>query len=406
MTGDEPPRGPGGLAFDPTFGPFFWARLVSITGIWIHNITAALVVFQISGSVSLVAAVSVAQFLPQLLLSAWSGAWADRGHMGRQIVLGRLVTAAGSVLLATWIWAVGGVENLPGIWVVIVASTVAGIGFVIGGPAMQSIAPSITRQGEISAAMALNSLTMTVARAIGPLLGGVAAHQLGPAGALMIAGSGSVFFALVGVAIRLPAGPGVGATDGRIRAAVAHVLRDRRLLSLLAGTAAVGLAAEPTMTLAPSFAELWGIPAAAGWLASAFGVGAVLVSALLSRLQRHLSNATITSIGLSLMAFGNVGLALGDEPWIGLSGMGVSGAGMTLALTGITTQIQVSSPRVMLGRIMSLWFMAFLGSRPFAAALLGFTADAFSVPVSLYVTAALTLAAATVCWLALREHRN
>lgn len=392
------PRGPWHLAWDPVFGPFFWARLVSITGIWIHNITAALVVFELTGSVAMVGAVSIVQFLPQLLLSAWSGARADSGHMGRQIVLGRFVTAAGSLFLAGWIWLVGGVADLPGPGVVILASGVVGIGFVIGGPAMQSIAPSITRPGEVPAAMALNSLTMTAARAVGPLIGGIAAYRLGAATAFAIAAGGSLLFALVAIAIRLPAGAGPGTGDGRIRAAVRYVAKDKRVLLLLLGTAAVGLAAEPTMTLAPSFAQLWGIPGAAGWLASSFGVGAVLASGLLGPIQRRWGYALTAPLGLICMGLGNIGLGLGTIPWVGLSSMALSGVGMTLALTGLTTQLQEASPAHMLGRVMSLWFMAFLGSRPFAAGLLGVTADAFSVPVALWITAAITLAVAAACW--------
>lgn len=398
MIGPGDPRGPWQLAFDPVFGPFFWARLVSITGIWIHNITAAVVAFELSRSVTVVAAVSVAQFLPQLLFGPWSGARADSGHMGHQIVAGRFVTAAGSLVLALWIWSVGGASGLPGAWVVIVSSTIVGIGFVIGGPAMQSIAPSITREGEIPAAMALNSLTMTIARAIGPLLGGVATYQIGASGALLVAAGGSALFGLVAIMIRLPSGPGTGGGDGRILSAVALVVRDRNMLALIAGTAAVGLAAEPTMTLAPSFAELWGIPGAVGWLASAFGAGAVLGSGLLHPVQQRLGYAVSAPIGLGLMALGNVGLGIGTLPWVGLVGLAISGMGMTLALTGLTTQLQLASPPDMLGRIMSLWFMAFLGSRPFAAALLGLTADAFTVPISLYVVAAITILTAAVCW--------
>jgi len=72
----------------------------------------------------------------------------------------------------------------------------------------------------------------------------------------------------------------------------------------------------------------------------------------------------------------------------------LSGIGMNLALTSLTVQIQDRSPDALRGRIMALWFVGFLGARPFAAALNGFLADAVSVSVALTATAAIVTTAA------------
>jgi len=49
------------------------------------------------------------------------------------------------------------------------------------------------------------------------------------------------------------------------------------------------------------------------------------------------------------------------------------------------------------GRIMALWLVGFLGSRPIAAALLGGTADWVSVQAAFAVAAVLTAAVALWC---------
>ena len=47
---EEPPRGWLRLLLDPLFGAFFLGRALSSTGIWIHNITSAVLVFEITRS--------------------------------------------------------------------------------------------------------------------------------------------------------------------------------------------------------------------------------------------------------------------------------------------------------------------------------------------------------------------
>lgn len=392
-------RGSYRLMLDPLFGPLFWGKLVSSTGIWIHNIVAAIVAFELTGSALVVGLVSVVQFAPQLLFAPLSGKMADRGDPARQILAGRLVIATGSLGLALWIWLAGGVDGLPNAVPVIAASLVVGVGFVIGGPAMQSIVPALIRPGEMAAAMALNSVPMTVARAAGPALGAIVAIQLGPAEAFAIAGTTNLLFGLLVLALPLPRSHDHDEdTDFSVRASLRYVRTDPPLIVLLAGIAAVGYGADPALTLAPSLAsDLGGGHDVVGWLASAFGVGAGVGFLVFAPLDRWLGLRRLSGGGLLLMAAGIVGLAVSETVPFALTTLGLSGIGMTLAFTSITTQIQNRSPDTLRGRIMALWFVGFLGSRPLAAGLNGFLADAVSVDAALLVTATVVLVIAWLC---------
>src|SRR5690554_2520356 len=88
------------LLADSTVGPYVAAKLGSAIAVWIHNVVAAIVVFELSGSAVLVGAVSIAQFIPQVLLAPSMGALADRGNRRLQVAVGRLTMAAGSATLA------------------------------------------------------------------------------------------------------------------------------------------------------------------------------------------------------------------------------------------------------------------------------------------------------------------
>lgn len=386
------------LMFDSVFGPFFWGKVLSSAGIWVHNIVAAIVAFQVTGSALVVGVVSAVQFGPQLVFAPLSGKIADRGNAPAQIVLGRLITAVGSGGLALWIWLTSGADGLPGAVPVIMASLVVGLGFVVGGPAMQSIVPAMIRPGEMAAAMALNVVPMTVARAAGPALGAVVATQLGPAPAFALAASANVVYGLVVAALPLPRGGAPSDTDFSVRASLRHLREDPPLLLLLAGVAAVGIGADPSLTLAPAIAaDLGDGSGLVGWLASAFGIGAGVGFVLFAPLHRWLGLARLSSGGLLLMAAGLLALAVSGVPALALASFGVSGVGMTLAFTSTTTLIQNRSPDALRGRIMALWFVGFLGSRPLAAGLNGFLADAFTVAAALVTTAAILATVAVLC---------
>lgn len=398
MMSDKPARGSLGLLVDPVFGKYFFGRLLSTAGIWIHNIVAAITAFELSGSAFVVGLVSVAQFLPQLLFAPLSGALADRGDRRRQIVLGRLVVASGSGGMAIWL-ALAGVEGLPGAWPLILAALIVGIGFVIGGPAMHALLPALVRRGELAGAVALSNVPFTLARAGGPALGAFLAVGAGPAAAFALAAIANLLFALV--MVRLPVStrpPGAAGAKASVWGGFRYLRVDPSLITLLLAVTAIGVGADPAITLAPPLSAALGRGAElVGLFASSFGIGAGLAFLVLGWLRGALGLARLSSLGLGLMAAGLAAAAFGWTPLLVMLAFGLAGAGMTLALTSLSTQMQERLPDQVRGRVMALWSMAFLGSRPFAASLNGAVADRVSVDAALGMVAGVLLLAA---WLA------
>ena len=66
-------------------------------------------------------------------------------------------------------------------------------------------------------------------------------------------------------------------------------------------------------------------------------------------------------------------------------------------MTGLATVVQERAPEELRGRIMALWLVGFVGSRPIAAALLGGTADLVSVQAAFAVAAVLSVIVALLC---------
>lgn len=393
------PRGAVRLMFDPTFGGLFWVKILSVIGVWTHCIVAAVVVFDKTESALMVGLVGVVQFGPQLL-SPITGKWADVGNPARQIQLGRLLCALGSTSIALCLIAFPQLSDMGTAYVVLAGSTVVGFGFVVGGPAMQSIVPSLIRPGELPTAMALNSVPMTLGRIAGPIAGAYLTAQVSAAAAFLVSAALSATFVVFIAVAHLPAPLGRRAgTDYRVRAALLFVRRDRRLALALLAVATVGFASDPSITLAPAMAaDLGGGTHLVGWLTAAFGGGAAVGLLTLALAGSRLSSVRASSAGLSALAIGCTTLSLGHTTASALVGFGLAGVGFGWAMAALSTVVQQHAPDELRGRIMALWMVGFVGSRPAAAAILGGAADRWSTQAAFAIAAALTfLMAAT--WL-------
>ncbi|MBX7448763.1 MFS transporter [Mycolicibacterium sp. 3033] len=396
---DRRARGAVGLMFDRVFGALFWGKMFSVVAVWTHGIVAAIVVYDATRSALMVGMVGVAQFGPQLLLTPTSGKWADTGRPIRQILLGRVFCAAGSGAAAAWLFTASSTQGTAAAVAVLLGSLLVGFGFAIGGPAMQSIVPSLIRDGELSTAMALNSMPMTVGRILGPAAGAYLAAHLGPASAFAASAGLHLVFAVFLIVVRFPVPPARRSeADYRVRVAIRYVMGDRRLLLALVAVAVVGVASDSSITLTPSVVEsLGGDTRMVGMLSAVFGVGAAVGMGLLAVLRGRIGADLVSWLGLWGMAAGCSVLAVGTVTIVAVAGFALAGVGFGWAMTGLGTVVQEQAPEELRGRIMALWLVGFLGSRPLAAAVLGGTADAVGVYAAFGVAAVLCGVVIVLC---------
>lgn len=393
------------LLADRNFGVFFVGNLVSNCGSFLQNVAAAIVVYRLTRSNTLVGAVSMVQFAASLLLAPWAGALSDR--MDRRLLLlwGQVVSIIAAVGLAAWT-AVVGVEGLPGPWPIFAAATLIGIGWAISVPTMQALVPALVEDADLDQAIALNSVTFNIARAVGPALGAVTLVTLGAAATfgLNAVSYGVLIAALLLIRPRVIERP-PGRRDGSVREGLRYVRNEPQLFVLLIGVTAIGFGTDPVNTLSPAMAdELGGGEALVGWLVSAFGLGATLMAFGVGFVRRHVPLGPLGIAGLLILAAGLFGFAASFAVPVALAAMVLAGVGFLLALTAFTTELQRRVPEALLGRAMALWTVAFLGSRPVAALLDGGLGDAFGPRTAAAISGALTAAAAAWVYLARRRY--
>jgi len=383
----------------PVFGSFFAARLLTSIGVWLHSVVAAIAAFDYTHSAVAVGIVSLVQFTPQLILAPLSGKWADRGDVKRQMLIGRVLCAFGSGSLAVSYLVRPDIDGWAMASIVSSMSLVVGLGLVIGGPAMQSGIPLLVSRDELPAAMALNTAPITIGRIAGPAIGAIAAAGLGYEYAFLLASAMQLAFIALVVWIKFPTPEGKDDTEEfSVREAISFVRRDRPTLLILVGVTMLGLGSEPTVTLAPPLAaELGRGTESVGALTSSMGIGAAFGVFLASLAARHLRNDISAPGGMMLMAIGlaSCTFPLGMLP--AFAAFGVIGLGFILAVSALSTLLQMRIPPVLRGRLMALWLMGFLGSRPLGAMTVGAVADWTSVHAAFGCVASAMLVAAFMC---------
>src|SRR5260221_14624620 len=107
------------------------------------------------------------QQLPIILFSLIGGVFADRYDRRRTLMLSQIVQMSTSAALAILMYF-----QAVQIWQILALSFVTGCAQAFGGPAYQSLIPSLVDKKDLPNAVALNSIQFNGARVLGPLLFG------------------------------------------------------------------------------------------------------------------------------------------------------------------------------------------------------------------------------------------
>ncbi len=378
------------LLVDRQFGPYLAGNALSSIGTWFQNLAASLLIYELTRSTLMVGVVNFAQFVGALVLAPVAGSAADR--FDRRVVLMVSQAVAAAVAGALAVVTITGHVTAP----LLVASTaLLGLALAFFAPSMLSLVPLLVPSDDLDAALSINSASFNLARAVGPVLAAAAIVRLGYGPAFAINATTFAVFVLLLAIVRPRAGdraaPG---TRPRLRDAVALVRETDTVVPLLVVVAVCSIAIDPVYTLTPELAiEVFGgNETTTGLLVGAFGTGAVLTAVFaasrLARLPYILVASLVTiAVGMGL-------LAVAPTLPVALVGLAIAGAGYLATLTRATTRIQNSVPDAQLGRVMALWSVCFIGSRPFVALLDGAVADLVNPRVAAGLLASVPLATA------------
>ena len=360
-----------------------------------QNIAAAVVVYELTGSALAVGVVSTIQFGGPVLLAIYAGNLVDRTDRRRLRMGARCVAALGGAWLAVYVLS-GWAAQLGWVWPIYAGVAVLGISLGFTSPAINALVPSLVRPEQLASAIALSASTGNIARAVGPALGAISMLVGGPGWAFVFAAAGHLAFVALLASIRdgVPRRKARAKVDGSALAGLRYLRESPTTAWLLVAATALGIGMDPIITLAPAIvAQLGGTAALVGGLTSAFGAGAVIATVSVSTVNRVINLRRLGVLGLLMLSGGLTTVAFAPAIPGALVGFALAGAGFLFGTTAFMTRIQRRLPDEIRGRVMALWTVAFVGSRPVGALLNGGIADLTSIRTALLIGASIALLA-------------
>jgi MFS family permease len=177
-------------------------------------------------------------------------------------------------------------------------------------------------------------------------------------------------------------------------AGLRYVAMSPNIGKVLVRAAAFGFTAGAVLALLPLVARdvVKGGALTYGIMLGAFGIGAVGGALTSVRLRQMLSSETMVRCAFAGFALCGLACALSTHAWLTALGLMVGGACWVIALSHFNTTVQMSTPRWVVGRALSIYQTATFGGIALGSWIWGVVADAHGAPVALVSAAVAMLA--------------
>jgi MFS family permease len=170
--------GPRALLATPSYLRLWIAGGFGNSMRWLEMLVAGIFAFELTGSAFWVAVVTVARTLPMLLLGSLTGVVSEALNRKTLLLCGLFVMAANSAVLCAL-----AAEDAIRIWHIALGGAVAGTVWTTEMAVRRRMIGEVMAASHVGQAIALDSVTGSATRMIGPLLGGITFQTVGLTGA-------------------------------------------------------------------------------------------------------------------------------------------------------------------------------------------------------------------------------
>ncbi|SPM36887.1 MFS family permease, partial [Mycobacterium rhizamassiliense] len=371
----------------------FIAQFVSNVGTWMQSVAAQWFLVEDHSSDTVIALVQTASLGPTLLLGLFAGVLADLFDRRRLLMFLQTYAVAVALALAvvTYLGKLGPTSLL-------MFTLAIGFAAALAGPAWQAIQPEVVPREQIPAAATLSSVSVNIARVIGPAIGGVAVALAGPAAVFAI---NAVSYAAIIVALagwRRPKQMAPIEREGlgqAIISGLAYVENGPIFRRILLRTTLFVFPASALLALLPvAAAHRWHLGASGyGVALGAMGIGAVIAVVISAPVRDKVPINVL--MAACAVAYGCAALAVA---WLSfaeaLPMLLLSGMAWLITLTELNAAAQLALPQWVRARGLSVYLLVFTGSLALGSYMFGLIATRTGLDHALVWSAALLGAAA------------
>jgi len=374
------------------------ATIVSNVGTWMQDVGAGWLMTSLSSSPSIVALVEAADSFPLMLLALPAGALADIVDRRRLLIVIQFY-----LLLVTGTLGILTLLDMVTAWMLLGFVFVLGVGNAVMLPAWSAIVPELVPHDEMPSAVALNSVAINAARAVGPAIAGVLVAAVGVW--LVFVLNALSYVGILAVLLRwrrehhkstLPAERFLTA----IRVGMRFVMHTHALQVVLIRGGAFFVFASATWSLFPLIVrrELGRGPEIYGLLLTCIGIGAVVGAILLPRVRARISRDALVAGASALYAL--AALALAHVQNIGLLAVAMLATGVAWIsiLSALQVTAQMTLPGWVRARGLASFFVVFMAGMALGSILWGQVATRIGISAALTIAALGMVAAIGLTW--------
>jgi MFS family permease len=385
------------------FRVLWFGALTSTIGTWMQEVAQNWLVLTLAATASafFLGLDAFLGELPILLFTLIGGVFADRHDRRLMLLMSQYIQMASAFVLAALVY-----WDVVQIWHVLILSAVTGFAQAFGGPAYQSLLPSLVDKNDVPNAVALNSIQFNLSRVIGPLLAGATLAAFGMVACFGL--NGLSFLAVIASLLSLHIRHVQSTSRRRIHEDLKSGLTYVRNQPALIGLAVLGFATtflgSPVLTFLPVFARnvFRGDVGHYTTLMACAGSGAVIGALIVAWLGKftHMGRTLLTI----QLIYGVLILVFAQMRVLWISGLVLFLAGIAMVMVGamLSSLVQLNAPNEMRGRVMSIYMVAFRGGMPLGSLVSGTIASRTSAPMVLTVNA--VLLSLVSAWFLLKSH--
>jgi MFS family permease len=350
------------------FRRYFAGVLLSLTGSWIEAGAFGYVVLLLGGSAATLGIIGFLNTIPNLAFALPAGVLADRFDRRKVLLVFQGANMGVAIALAV-LWGSGELT----VFLMGVLAFLGGTFGTLSFPAFQAYLASTVPEEDLQSAVALNSLSLQLARFVGPAIAGFLLASAGPTWVFGV--NAFSFLAVLGALFLLPAARGhissAALSIGHsMREGLGYVFGQRSIASLMLLMMLAGLFATPPVAfMIPGLVrfQLHEGATILGLLIALVGLGSVLGSLALLRLSGRTNKGEPAVVCYLLCAAAIA--AIGFSTSVPLSfALGLVGGFTGVVFIGLSTVVvQATSSDEMRARAMAIWAACFVGVLPVGA---------------------------------------
>jgi MFS family permease len=368
--------------------------LVSNIGLWMQTVGAQWLLIQQPNAAVLVALVQTADTLPDALFGIVGGVLADILDRRRLLI----AVQAFMVVTGTLLTVLTIVGQMPPA-LLLIFTFLLGSGSVLTLPAYQSLIPDLVPRAQLLAASTLSSVSINVARAVGPAIAGLLIARSGVPAVFAV---NTATFLVFGIVVALWRPPAITRANrpepfiAALRAGGRYVRYSPVVRRVLLRSALFIVPGTALWALLPLVATQRLGQGAGGYglLLGALGVGAVAGSFTLGRARARLSINALLGAASVIYAAVLAVLVLVSNAAVALIALLLAGVAWIAVLSSVNATLQLFLPAWVRARGLSVYLTVLFGSQAVGAVLWGAIAGPLSLVSTFLIAAGVMLAGA------------